>query len=257
MSFHPLVLGPHQIGGRHPHLVVVGGGGGGAAHRHDGGMREAGGVGGHDNDGDAPVVGGVGIGPAGQPDVVGLIGARRPHLLAVDHPLVAVSHRPGGERGQVGARARLAVADGEQDVAGQNARQIGGLVLLGAVGHQRGPHGVEGDERHGAPGPLGLVEEDELVDGRPTLAAVGLGPPDAQHPVSSQAAEDLPSDRAGLMGALECFADLIGHEAGEVRPQLGAERALVVCVIEMHRATTLATPAAPYRPAEPPGPVRG
>ena len=33
---------------------------------------------------------------------------RRPHLLAVEHPLVAVAHRPRREAADVGARARLA-----------------------------------------------------------------------------------------------------------------------------------------------------
>jgi hypothetical protein len=61
--------------------------------------------GGHGEDGDALVLGGVGIGAGGQPDVVGVAGEGGEDLLAVDHPLVAVLDRLGGERGQVGARA--------------------------------------------------------------------------------------------------------------------------------------------------------
>ena len=46
---------------------------------------------------------------AGQQDPhVGVVGARAPHLLAVDHPLVAVALGPGRQAGQVGAGARLA-----------------------------------------------------------------------------------------------------------------------------------------------------
>ncbi len=87
--------------------------------------------------GKARVLGHVGVGAGEQQGPVGVVGERRPHLLAVDHPAVAVADRPGGQAGQVAARAGLA----EQlapDVVGQPQRlQPAGLLLVGAEGEQR------------------------------------------------------------------------------------------------------------------------
>jgi hypothetical protein len=45
--------------------------------------------------GDALVLGRLGVGPGQQHHPVGDVGQRRPHLLAVDDPVLAVPHRPG------------------------------------------------------------------------------------------------------------------------------------------------------------------
>ena len=45
----------------------------------------------------------VGIGPGDEQAPLGELGARAPHLLAVDHPLVAVADGSASERGEVGA----------------------------------------------------------------------------------------------------------------------------------------------------------
>src|SRR5271165_664613 len=51
---------------------------------------------------DTPLVP-VGPGPAGQPYVVGVLDQAGPHLLAVDHVVVAVPGCRGAQRRQVGA----------------------------------------------------------------------------------------------------------------------------------------------------------
>ena len=71
----------------------------------------------------ALVLGDVGVGAGDQLAPLGELGARAPHLLAVDDPLVAVADGPAGEAGEVGAGAGL----GEQLAA----------QLLGARGSGR------------------------------------------------------------------------------------------------------------------------
>ena len=170
------------------------------------------------------MLGGLRVGPAGQPDVVGHVGARGEDLGPVHHVLVAVAHGPGAQRGQVGAGLGLGVADGEVDVAGQDAGQEVRLLLLGAEAHERRPDRVDGDEGERGVGPAGLDEEDELVGGRPALAAVLLGPAHAEPAVGADLADDLspvlsrpspPSDQAGT--------DLVGEQVGVVGPQLLAQ----------------------------------
>ena len=63
-----------------------------------------------------------------------------------------------------------------------------GLLLVGAVAHERRADGVEGDERDRGLRPLDLVVEDELVGGRSALAAELLRPADAQPAVGRPSA---------------------------------------------------------------------
>ena len=76
------------------------------------------------------MLGHLGVGAGGQPDVVGVAGQRGVDLLPVDDVLVAVADGPGLQRGQVGARLGLGVADAEVDVAGQDLGQEEVLLLL-------------------------------------------------------------------------------------------------------------------------------
>src|SRR5690349_1047710 len=63
--------------------------------------------------------------------VVGELGLRRPDLLAVDDPLVAVAHGRGLERRQVRAGVRLAEALAPLHLAPQDLGQELLLLLLG------------------------------------------------------------------------------------------------------------------------------
>ena len=77
---------------------------------------------------------------AGQEDAeVAVVRARRPHLLTVHDPLVAVAHGPGREPGEVGAGARLAEELAPHLVAAQHRRQVALRLLVGAVGDDRRP----------------------------------------------------------------------------------------------------------------------
>ena len=137
---------------------------------------------GHDEHGDALVLGRVGVGAGGQPDVVGAPGQRGVDLLSVDDVLVAVPHRPGLQRGQVGARLGLGVADAEVDVAGQDLGEEEVLLLLGPEVHDGRADRVDGQHGHRGPGPHGLVEEDVLLDGPRPWPPYSLGHPMPSHP---------------------------------------------------------------------------
>ena len=78
---------------------------------------------------EALVLGHVGIGAAHREREVGDVRARRPHLLAVDDPLVAVAHRARRGRGEIGAGVRLAEELTHHDVAAVQLRQVRGAHL--------------------------------------------------------------------------------------------------------------------------------
>ena len=79
-------------------------------------------------------------------DPVGVLAERRPGLLAVDDPVVAVADGGGAQRGQVGAGVGLGEALAPPDVEVRRLRQEALLLLLVAEGREdRADHaGVEG-----------------------------------------------------------------------------------------------------------------
>ena len=107
----------------HPHLVeehlVEGGAAGHLAQRPH---LDAGRVHVDDEAGEALVLGQVGVGAADDLADVGVLGARGPHLLAGDDPLVAVALGLGLQAGEVGAGARLAEQLAADEVAAVHRR---------------------------------------------------------------------------------------------------------------------------------------
>ena len=77
------------------------------------------------------------VGAGEQEDPRRIAGQRRPDLLAVDHPLVAVGHRPGRQRGQVGTGVGLRVALAPAVGARQDPREEPASLLLRAPAQQR------------------------------------------------------------------------------------------------------------------------
>ena len=86
---------------------------------------------------DAAVLGRGRVGAGQHEDVGGEMTGRRPDLLAVDHPLVAVEHGPTAEVAEVAAGGRLAVALAPQVLARQHAGQVVTLLLVGAPAQHR------------------------------------------------------------------------------------------------------------------------
>lgn len=112
----------------------------------------------------------------------------------------------------------LAVPDGEDGLSAQDPGQEEGLLLLGPVSHEGGSDGVEGDHRDGGARAVRLVEEDELFVGAPALAAVLLGPSEAEEPVGADPAEQ-PALGRGVGGGRWA----VGHHVPEVRAEFGAQ----------------------------------
>ena len=94
-----------------------------------------------DEPGEALVLGQVGVGAADDLADVAVVGARRPHLLAGDDPLVAVALGLGLQAGEVGAGARLAEELAGHEVAAVQRGEVLGLdVVLGVVLDRGGDH---------------------------------------------------------------------------------------------------------------------
>ena len=88
----------------------------------------------HDQPRDAAVLGRFGVGAHEQLAVVGHVGVRRPDLLAGDHVVVAVAHRPGAQRGEVGAGLGLGEPLAPHVLAAQDRRQVARPLLGRALG---------------------------------------------------------------------------------------------------------------------------
>src|SRR6185312_13243037 len=118
------------------------------------------------------------VGAGEQEAVVGVVAAGGPHLLAVDHPLVAVEYGRRLQRGQVGAAVRLAEALAPAHRAVEDARQELLLLLLGPP-LQDGRADESVAEEVGAQWSLQpgeLLGEDDALHRRQALAAVLLRP---------------------------------------------------------------------------------
>src|SRR6201999_926055 len=92
-------------------------------------------------------------------------------LLPVDDVLVAVPNRGGTQRRQVGARLRFGVADREVHLTGEDRGQELLLLQFAAVYLQGRPNRLQRDRRQRDVGPMGLVDEDRLLDGPVPQAA--------------------------------------------------------------------------------------
>ena len=213
------------------------------------GPVEPGRVDGHDEHRQALVLRGGRVGAGGQPDVVGVLDGAREDLLAVDHVLVPVAHGPRPQRRQVGAGRGLGVADGEVDLAAEDAGEDPLLLLVGAEGHQGRADAVQGEQGQRHARPVRLLDEDHLVDRAPGLTAVLDGPPEAQPPVVAHAA-----DVAGVGRLVEGRALDLCHQVLEVRPELTLEVPLLCRELQVHRGPPVRSRAGRWSALWPDGP---
>ena len=100
--------------------------------------------------GHALVLGKIGVAAGDEHAPVGEVGERVPHLLAVDDPLVTVSHRFGRETGEVGTGAGFGEQLTPLLLAREHRSQEAALLLVAAVGDDRGA-----GERHEERGRVG------------------------------------------------------------------------------------------------------
>ena len=125
------------------------------------------------------------------------------------HPVVAVAHRPGAQRGGVGAGGGLGQAVGAEQPAAEHRGQVLGLLLLGAVGGERvAGQGVHADaEADGEPG-RGELLEDLEVDLVRLVAAAVLGSygrpssPDSESSVKTSRGKRPASSSSAALGAI-------------------------------------------------------
>ena len=183
-----------------------------------------------DEHGQALVLGQRGVGSGDDDAVVAVVGARGPHLLALEDPFVAVPGRPGGQSGNVGAGARfgehLAPDAGTADVVGHEP----GLLLRSAeLVQHRQAHAVGDGQGHVGQVPaLDLLVEQFLVPfrearsaelGRERQAAQsGIDHGSLEGPRRGDALRVLVADGSGpVAGTRAVGLEELGHTASEVR----------------------------------------
>ena len=88
----------------------------------------------------------------------------------------------------------------------------------------------------------GLVEEDELVGGGPTLAAELLGPPDAEPAVLADAPHHLAPKLATLTDLTDALAHLVGEQFRVVGAQFLAQGQLLGGLLKEHGAVRTTGP---------------
>jgi hypothetical protein len=119
------------------------------------------------------------------------------------------------------------------DLAGEDRAQELLLLRLAARVHQRRSDRVQRDERDRRARTPRLLEPDQLLDRGASLAAVLLGPADAEPAVAAHLPDQLLVQRAGLE-AVQLRAQLGSDQLGEVGAQLGAQRLLLGRVVDVH-----------------------
>ena len=120
------------------------------------------------------------IGPGEQDHLVGKAPQRRPDLVPIDDPLVAIADGTRLQRGQITARRRLTETLTPDFVGTQNFRDITFFLRLGTIGqnHRPGPGQTDQIDQKGNSGASHLLAHDALVARRSSTAAIGSGPLD-------------------------------------------------------------------------------
>src|SRR6058998_2863948 len=126
----------------------------------------------------------VGIGPRQQHHAIGDVGQRRPHLLPVDHPVLAVFHGTSLERREIGPGVRLRIPLAPDLFAGEDLGRIPLLLLLGPVGDDRRPGHADAEDVQDLRrlGQRHLLVEDQLLHEGEATPAVLLGPRQSDEP---------------------------------------------------------------------------
>jgi hypothetical protein len=126
-------------------------------------------------------LGSLRVGAGEQDAVVRDVRQRRPDLLAVDHPVVAVPDGGGAQRRQVGAGRRLAEQLAPDVVGPQQAGEVPLPLVVAAVGDDGRPAHAQADvvDQSRYAGADQLLLHDRLLHQRAALPAVLAGPADA------------------------------------------------------------------------------
>ena len=148
------------------------------------------------------------VGADQQEDPVGVHRQRGPDLLAVDDVVVAVQHRLGPQRGEVGAGVGLGIALAPDMLAGQDLRQEALLLRLGAVlDQQRAEHDDAVVVGAGDAVALVFLGEDDLLGRRQAEPAIFLRPARAEPALLGQ--RHVPGLVLGPVQALRRVAQIL------------------------------------------------
>jgi len=166
---------------------------------------------------DALVLLGLGIGAREEHHPVGLVGERRPHLLAVDDELVTGLFRPRLERGEVGSRVRLGISLAPDLLAREHLGRVAALLLLRPVGNDGGARHADGQDVEDGRrlGERDLFVEDHLLHEGEAAPAVLLGPGDADEAGLVHLALPLPQE------VVDLGPGHVGADAHPIAPVLG------------------------------------
>ena len=176
----------------------------------------------------------IGIRTRREPDIVRIRGEAGKYLLAVDHVVVAVAVSTCGQRCQIRPRVGLGVPNTEVDLAPKDLRKEEILLFLGAVLHDRRRHAVDRQHGNRRPGPHGFIEEDELLDEGATLAAIFLGPADAQPTIRAHLEHHLTHGLSNTAAAMQLRPDLRREELVVIGPDFLAQGLLFFAVSDVH-----------------------
>ena len=191
------------------------------------------------------MLGGVGVGARHQVEMRGGVRAGGVHLLAVDHPLVAVLHRAALQRRKVRAGLWLGEAEREGNLAADEPGDVVVLLLVGAGRHDGRSAAASAADADADAGELLL--HDVLAQPVAVLAAVLLRPAYAQPALVSYLAEQLRHQRAapaaaGLLAVLyavhfvqHVLRDVLGDEVLDLQ----AQGFLFRVVTKIHRSPLL------------------
>jgi hypothetical protein len=187
----------------------------------------------------------------GEPLVLGRLGVRardehaplrvlrgaRPHLLAGEHPLVAIAHGARLQAGEVRAGVGLGESLTPDLISGQDWGQIALLLLLGAPRHDRwtGEQQAEHVGRQGSAGAPELLEEDRRLGQRRPAPAVLAWPVHCRPAALGQPSLEVAPPRIpAVFVAVWLLARVVRHEP---RAQLVAERGLLLTECQVHGCT--------------------
>ena len=176
---------------------------------------------------DAVMFLGCGIGPHQAKNPVGVVGVRRPDLLAGDDVIVAVALGAGLQRGEVRSGVRLGIALAPADQARGDLRQMLLLLRLVAVLQQRRPEHPDAETRQRRAGAdrrhflaqhlvLGAIEPSAAIFLRP----VRHGPALVAHPLEPDA---LRLGREFCVAPAPIGIVLRGHRTPHLRRAIGLQ----------------------------------
>ena len=180
------------------------------------------------------MLGRVGVGAGHQVDMAGVVGRGCVHLLAVDHEVVPVSHCPALETRQIGSGLWFGESKGQRNLSANKSGKQGFLLFFSSSSEDRWGAAACPADADADPGELLL--DDVLVDTAAVLAAVFLGPTDADPSLGGNFLAQVPHQRtlAHLVGILDLTPDVFVHVLLDEPLDLVSKGLLFGCVSKLH-----------------------